>query len=436
MKRLIFALIAVLLVGYTAFTLYSNKKEIVAASQPKIDTTSIPVTVEAIKKQTINSEFTYIGTFMPNKEVPISAEGQGKIIKVLVKEGDYVKQGQVLAQIDNEMLRLKLKAEEAAVETQKAAAQTAQNAVETAQNSVNAAKSALASAQAGRQNAQSMVNKAKTDVSRFENLMKENATTDMNLQNAKMGVTQAENGFTQAEAAVNQAQNGINQAEMGVKQAQMQITSSLFAIKQAETQVETTKKMIAQTEIKAPISGIITMKNFEMGSMVGAGVPIGMVTDISSLKLTTMVPEADIMKFKEGQSATVLTDIYNGVKFPGQVSLISVKSDNAHGYKVEVSVNNTASNPIKSGMYGRLIGSQQGNGGVEGIFIPRSVLVGSIKEPRVYIAENGKAILRTLVLGASSGDWIEVKEGLTEGEQIVTTGQINLEDGKAIFITK
>jgi len=273
-------------------------------------------------------------------------------------------------------------------------------------------------------------------VNRFENLMKENATTDMNLQNAKIGVTQAENGLTQAEAAVNQAQNGINQAEMGVKQAQMQITSSQFGIKQAETQVETTKKMITQTEIKAPISGVITMKNFDMGSMVGPGTPIGMVTDISSLKLTTMIPEADVMKFKVGQSTAVLTDIYNGVKFPGTVSLISAKSDNAHGYKVEVTVNNSSANPIKSGMYGRLVGTDKAVGGLEGIFIPRGVLVGSIKEPRVYIAENGKAVLRNIVLGASSGDWIEVKEGLTEGEQLIATGQVNLEDGKAIEITK
>lgn len=435
MKRILLAVVAVLLVGLMVFKLYTNKKEIVEASKPKADSTLIPVTVEMVKKQSINSTFTYIGTFAPNKEVPISAEGQGKIIKVMVKEGDFVKQGQTLALIDNEMLKLKLKAEQAAVETQRMGLTTAQNAVETAQNSLASAKNALVTAQNSKQSAQAILQKAKTDLQRFENLMKDNATSDMNLQNAKMGVTQAENGVNQAEAAIIQAQNGVNQAEMGIKQAQMQVNQAQFGIKQAETQVETTQKMIAQTELKAPISGVVTMKNFDMGSMIGPGTPIGMVTDISTVKLQVMIPEADILKFRERQAATVLTDIYGEKTFPGNVSLVSVKSDNAHSYKVEVSVNNSGST-IKSGMYGRLVSSNGSAAGVTGIYIPRGVLVGNIQEPRVYVVENGKAALRNVVLGAVAGDWIEVKEGLKEGDNLITTGQINLEDGKAVQVAK
>jgi len=149
MKRVIFALIGILITGFTVIHFTTIKKEIVAASKPKVDSSSIPVMVEAVKRQTINSDFTYIGTFMPNKEVPIAAEGQGKIIKILVKEGDYVKQGQVLAYLDNDMLKLKLKAEEAAVETQRAAAQTAQNGVETAQNRRKCSKICLSFCSSG-----------------------------------------------------------------------------------------------------------------------------------------------------------------------------------------------------------------------------------------------------------------------------------------------
>jgi RND family efflux transporter MFP subunit len=306
--------------------------------------------------------------------------------------------------------------------------------LQTAQGSLQTAQDGLRTAQTVYQNSLTMVAKAKQDLQRFENLMKENATTDMQVQNAKLGVTQAENGANQAQGGINQAQGGVNQAEMAIKQAQMSINQAQFGIKTAETQVATTRKMIEQCQVKAPISGVITAKMFDLGSMVGPGAPLGMVTDISTLKLAVMIPESEVMKFSVGQRTTLMTDIYDGVKFGGSISLIAAKSDNAHSYKVEISVENSAGNPIKAGMYGRLISGAQAAAGVEGIFIPRGVLVGSIKEPRVYVVEAGKAVLRELTLGASSGDWISVQSGLNEGEQLITTGQINLENGTPVSI--
>lgn len=404
MKKVIFALVAILLTGWAGYTLFKNKKAIDEASQKKEVHPVIPVLIESVKKQTINSDFSYIGTFMPNKEVSIGAEGQGKLVKVMVKEGDFVKQGQILAKIDDELLQIKLQAEQAALETQKAALETALNAQTTAQNSVVTART--------------MLSKSQKDLERFENLQKENATTEMSVQNAKLGVTQAE--------------NGLNQAEMGVKQAVMGVEQARFGIKQAETQIASTQKMIEQTQLKAPISGVITAKMFDMGSMVGPGASLGMVTDVSTLKLTVMIPESDILKFRDGQKVRIKTDIYSDRSFDGTVSLISVKSDNAHSYKMEINVANNSDSPIKAGMYGRLTGETQG--GLEGIFIPRSVLTGSIKEPKVFVVQGNKAVLKPIVLGLSSGDWLEVKEGLNEGEQLITTGQINLEDGTPVTI--
>lgn len=405
MRKVIPILIGLVLAGLAAFTLYKNKKEIDQAAVQKEEKMVIPVNVESVSKQTIGSAFSYIGTYMPNREVPIGAESQGKILQVMVKEGDFVKQGQVLAKIDDEMLKLKLQAEQAALETQKLGLITAENGVKTAQAAILTA--------------QTVLNKAKTDVQRFENLAKENATTDIAVQNAKLGVTQAE--------------SGLNQAEMALRQSQMGVEQARFGVKSAEIQIKTTEDMIENTRILAPISGVVTARNFDVGAMVGPGVPLGMVTDVSQLKLTVMIPEADVLKFKEGQTVSVMTDIYNGVKFAGRVSLISVKSDNAHGYKVEVAVNNSSSNPIKAGMYGRLMG--EGSAGKAGLFIPRNVIVGDIKTPTVFVAQGSKAIMRKVTLGASSGDWLEVAEGLVEGEKLITSGQVNLEDGSPIEIT-
>ena len=436
MRKIIFAVLAIALVGGGAYTLFNNKQKIDAAKVQKQENVSVPVAVAILKRETVNSEFSYIGTFAPNKEVNVAAESQGKILKVMVKEGDYVKQGQTLAKIDDTMLQIQLQAQQAQLATQQAGVRTAQSGLVSAQNGLETARKSVKTTQNAYESALTLLDKANRDLARFENLAKENATTDVMVQNAKAGVTQAQAAVNQAQGGINQVQGGVNQAEMAIDQAKMAIDQANLGVKSVEAQIKTTQEMLAKTSILAPISGVLTMKNFEVVSMAAPSspspIPMGTVTDVSALKLIVMIPEGDILKFHEGQGLQLKTDVYEGVTYAGTVGLISVKSDNAHNYKMEVAVQNSSTSPIKAGMYGRLVGNTVS--GMEGLFIPRNALVGSIKEPKVFIAQGGKAVLKAITLGMSSGELIEVKEGLTVGEQLIITGQINLEDQSSIEI--
>lgn len=436
MKKIILAIFAIALIGGGAYTLFNNKKKIDAAKVQKQENIAVPVAVSILNRQTVNSEFSYIGTFAANKEVNVVAEAQGKILKVFVKEGDYVKQGQTLAKIDDTMLQIQLQTLQSQLATQQAGVRTAESGLSTAQSGLATAKKTVGTTQNAYQTALTLLDKANKDLARFENLAKENATTDVMVQNAKAGVTQAQAAVNQAEAGINQVQGGVNQAEMAVEQAKMSIEQARLGVKSVEAQIKTVQEQLAKTSLVAPISGVLTLKNFEVGSMASPAspspIPMGTVTDVSALKLIVMIPEGDILKFSEGQGLQLKTDVYDGVTYSGTVSLISVKSDNAHNYKMEVAVQNSAANPIKAGMYGRLVG--QSVKGLEGLFIPRNALVGSIKEPKVFVAQSGKALLRPITIGMSSGELIEVKEGLSVGEQLIITGQINLEDQTSIEI--
>jgi len=70
------------------------------------------------------------------------------------------------------------------------------------------------------------------------------------------------------------------------------------------------------------------------------------------------------------------------------------------------------------------------------LIIPRLALLGSAKKPQVYVAENGKAILRDIVVGRSNGTSIEVLNGIAVGEKVITNGQINLVDSCNITVAK
>jgi RND family efflux transporter MFP subunit len=205
----------------------------------------------------------------------------------------------------------------------------------------------------------------------------------------------------------------------------MQIEKTKLGVRSAEIQKKQIQKQLRSTNITAPFSGVITKKLVDLGSVIGAGSPLFEITDISSLKLTVNVPERDILKFKLNQVVQAKVDIYNNRVFEGKVSNISVVADKSHNFKVQITVNNSQQE-LLSGMYASV--SLLNNQSVTALAIPRKALVGSLKNPQVYVIKNGKAILTSFNAGTSDGEFIEVVNGLSNSDRIVVKGQVNLQD--------
>ncbi|MDX2304179.1 MAG: efflux RND transporter periplasmic adaptor subunit [Microscillaceae bacterium] len=362
MKKVVWILVVLGIIAFFAFTLYSNKKEINQAAQFRDKVTDVPVRVTKAAYQPMDYAYAYLGSFAPIREVSFGAETQGRITQIFVQEGDMLSQGQLLAKIDDEKLRLKLSSEQVALENQKSVHQ-----------------------------------KLTRDLERYENLKEANAVTDINYQQSKLSEKQS--GFSEKSAAI---------------------------------QIKLTEKDLRLTQITAPISGILTEKRFEVGSVVNFGNPLGTITDISSVKLVALIPEADILKFSQGQEVKVTADVYPDREFVGTITLIGVKADAAHNYKVEVLVSNSREAFLRAGMYGKIKGKSTQK--QDRLLIPRTALVGSIKQPQIFVAQNGTARLRDVVIGDSFGDSLEIISGLKAGESVIITGQLNLEDGTTIKI--
>jgi RND family efflux transporter MFP subunit len=211
-----------------------------------------------------------------------------------------------------------------------------------------------------------------------------------------------------------------------------QLEQTRLGVKAAEAQVTMLKKQIANTTITAPFSGVITMRMFEQGSVVQPGTPLAKIMDIAQLKLTVNVPEKDVVKLAKGQMLAVRTDLYPNEEFRGSITTIGARGDAAHNYEVEITVNNSAQKPLKAGMYGTTSITKQA--AVNGIIIPRLALVGSAKNPQVYVVENGVAKLRSIVVEATAANELIVLSGLKRGDVIVVGGQINLTDNAQVSI--
>jgi RND family efflux transporter MFP subunit len=218
--------------------------------------------------------------------------------------------------------------------------------------------------------------------------------------------------------------------EGGITQQQVDdLTNNIENIK---LQIKGQEKQISLTIVKAPISGTASNKQVEKGAVMAPGMKILDIIDIHRLKMAAYLTEEEVQQVRKGQRVELKADLYPSRTFSGIATLIDVKADNSKRFLVEVELDNPASAPLKAGMDGHAIF----NGGkqISILALPRNCVVGSIRSAKVYVLENNIAYLRPVELGTIYGDVVAILSGLKAGDVVVTSGQINLEDGMKVTV--
>jgi len=245
------------------------------------------------------------------------------------------------------------------------------------------------------QNANAVYQNAVADYSRYENAFKTGGVTKQQLDQAKLAMVNAKAQLTQA---------NIN---------------------------------VGDTRIKAPISGFINKKYIEPGSIL-AGMPATELFDIvnvSKLKLKVTVNESQVASLKVGNSINVKASVYPDKTFTGKITFIASKADESLNFPVEIEIANNASKDLKAGMYGTAeFASKQQNLSLK--IVPRNAFVGSVSSNQIFVVENGAAKLKKVTAGRIIGDKVEILDGLNDGETVIVTGQINLQDGSKVEVIK
>jgi membrane fusion protein (multidrug efflux system) len=211
-----------------------------------------------------------------------------------------------------------------------------------------------------------------------------------------------------------------------------QLETVRLELKRGETDVITLKKQLGFMTITAPIQGTVTKRFIEKGSLLIPGAPVAEIVDVSRLKFMVNVTEGEAVQISKGEKVPVTSTMFPGMNYQGTVISVGVKADDTRRFPVEIELVNDAAHPLKSGMFGS---ATFGNGvSRECLAVPRRSIIGSIKEPRVYVAEGNVAVLKSIRIGAADDKMVEVLEGLKEGDLIVTAGQINLDNNSTISI--
>jgi RND family efflux transporter MFP subunit len=213
---------------------------------------------------------------------------------------------------------------------------------------------------------------------------------------------------------------------------QQQLDQASLSWKNAQARLQQAKVKISDANIRASINGIVNKRMIEPGSVLAPGTKLFEIVDVSSLTLDIAVDESQVAHLKKGDAVKVKAGALPGAEFKGNVEFIAAKADQALDFPVKIKVTNTAGSPLKAGMYGNAYFSfpQQ----APAILIPRSAFIGGVSSNEVFVADNNTARTRKLATGRIIGDKVEVIEGLKEGEKVIVSGQVNLEDGSLINV--
>jgi len=415
----IFIAVAILLVGgaVVAANIYYRRDR------------GVQVATEAIRARDLQEIVSASCKVQPKRQVNISANTMGKVTRLAVEEGQRVKAGQFLLEIDPRSLAGQLERGEASVAA--------------AQSSLQTSRTAVVQAKAN-------VDLAKQNLKRQEDLWKDGLTTRENLD---------------------RAQNEVAVREADLKSREQDIQTREQQIKQEVAGLATTKYNLNQVIISSPMDGLVTRRNIEegetavVGTMNNAGTVLLTIADMSVLEAEVEVDETDIPNVALGQIAKVTIDAVPNREFKSHVTEIAnspiQQSTNTTGqrqattFKVVVTIDekvpdvrpgftctaevttatrkNVVAVPIQALTVRDLLYTDAGQLVREPP--PRrkrsadDETATRIETPEghtrketegVFLYQDGKAVFTPLKTGIAGEQYFEVNEGLKAGDQVIT----------------
>lgn len=244
-------------------------------------------------------------------------------------------------------------------------------------------------------------------------------------------VTQAQNNLQNAIADNQRYENAFKTG--GV--TKQQLDNSRLQLKNAEAAVKSQGVRVNDTRIKAGISGTVNKRMVEPGVVVSPGTPLFEIVNINTLKLSVLVDESQVGRIALGQYVSINVNALPNDAFSGRITFIAPKSDASLNFPVEIEVQNSGN--LKAGMYATA--TFKTNNGTETqnmMTVPATAFVNGVSSGQLFVVNNGTAKLIKVQTGKVYGDKVQILSGLTEGEQVVTSGQINLDNGSKINIIK
>lgn len=202
--------------------------------------------------------------------------------------------------------------------------------------------------------------------------------------------------------------------------------------KRAASNAQSVRERLEDAVLRPIYPGVVAARHVEAGDVVPPGAPAFEVVQTDTVKLSVWVPETEIADYETGRSVRVELDALSGRRLTGAVSRIGPAADPARRvFPMEVLLPNPEGD-VRAGMVGRVETVRRTFRNV--VVVPREAVVQRQEGPVAFVLEDGAARLRRLDLGASEGNRVVVRGGISFGDRVVVSGGRDLIDGEAVLV--
>jgi RND family efflux transporter MFP subunit len=375
-----------------------NRNPKIAADQP------VPVQLRAPHRLQEPVSVSASGSVEANVTAMAAFQVSGRVARVNVDEGQYVKQGQILASLD---------------------CSDYQNAFDAAAGQASAAEANALQAKNGPR-AQEL-EQARID---FERMQDEYNRMKYLHDHQSL----PDNDFHKVEAAYLVSQQRYNMAKEGARSEEK--AAAQGQADAAKGQLSEAKKRLADCQLRAPFSGFIGMRHVDAGDTVAAGNPVFSVLDLDLAKVRVGIPEAEIGRVHEGARALVTIPSLDNRHFEGKVEAVGYSADPmSRTFTTKIAIPNPT-HVLRAGMIGesRVFGSAM----MDALTVPGLAILHDLRGlPLVYVYDGTRqrVFARRVELGDLIDDEVEIKSGLVPNDQIVVSGQQNVHEGSKVLVT-
>jgi HlyD family secretion protein len=389
----------------------------------------LTVTTELIKTRDLQAIVSASGKIQPKRLVNIAAETPGRVVNLAVNEGDRVKVGQFLLQIDPKSLRTRVDSGTASMHAAEASLEQMRQSIETARVQLQQAQQNLA---------------------RQQDLWKQQLTT---------------------REALEKATNDVKAAESSVQEREKQMKPQESRIAQERATLESARYDLSKVRMESPIDGIVTRRNIQegetavVGTMNNAGTVLLTLADMGVIQAEVEVDETNVPNVRIGQIATITIDAIPDTSFKGHVSEIGNSpiqttgstTTQATNFKVVVIIDepvpevrpgftctadittatrkNVVAVPIPAVAVRELVYDADGRvvkepktdtrrrpASTETVSAARELAPGQTRKETegVFVLRDGKAEFAPIKMGIAGDKYFEVLSGLKEGDHVIT----------------
>jgi len=338
-----------------------------------------PMTVETgiAHRGTIMQQLVVVGNLVGDATVAVVPRAAGRLQDISVRLGDRVSRGQRIAKIEDFELQEQVKQQEAALEVSRATIRQREADLQLAQ----------------------------TNAERSRNLFARQLLPKQTLDD-----TEARYQAAVAQLDLARAQNNQSTARLDELRINLQ-----------------------NTIIVSPVDGFVARRAADPGAFVGQNAPVVDVVDIGRVRLVANIVEKDLDQLQAGDDTQVEVDAFPGEMFTGRIARVAPVLDPAtRTASIEIEIPNPGFR-LKPGMYARVTVTTDER--KDALVVPTNAVVDTGGRRGVFLAaENNTVSFRPVTVGVEEDTQIEIVDGLSEGDRVVTTGAAGLRDGDRVVL--